>query len=551
MVVTGLATRGLRVGPYELLSRIAAGGMGEVFIARRTGLAGFEKRVALKLLLPHLSEEPALVERFLEEARIAARMEHPHIIPLFDAGEADGRYYLAMALVEGVSLSQLLRACRREGQRLSLPVVRAVATGLCEALDYAHHLRGPGGEDFGVVHRDVSPSNVMVSTRGAVLLGDFGIARVLSHVTTRSRPWGKFAYMPPEQLEATGPVDARADVFAAAVTLYQALTLSSPFQRETDPATMDAIRRESLPDVTHLRPDASARLRDTLQQGAARERELRLPSARALLDGLLEGPVAGPAELGALVESLCAAELALFRQPPPSLDAGPTRTVPPAGEPDEVERQGATRPPRRRRGLVLVGGTAVVVAGIGLWWQGSREAAASRTGEASADGARQPPAAPVLAHVSSEKAPAHEDSARRPPHSPALAHAPSQEAPALEDGAGQPPAVSVPSKSPMEQPAPVEAPRHSSAPVRHEPARAMEAKAPAGIGYLTVDARPWAVISVDGREVDRTPLARYPLPAGRHTIVFHNPVLGRTEQRTVRIEPGAVATLRVDFEPTR
>ncbi|WP_164020843.1 serine/threonine-protein kinase [Pyxidicoccus trucidator] len=507
MVATGLANRGLRVGPYELLSRIAAGGMGEVFIARRTGPAGFEKRAALKLLLPHLSEEPGLVDLFLEEARIAALMEHPHIIPLFDAGQADGRYYMAMALVEGVSLSQLLRACRREGRRLSLPVVRAVATGLCEALDYAHHLRGPGGEDFGVVHRDVSPSNVMVSTRGAVLLGDFGIARLLSHVTTRGgRPWGKFAYMAPEQLEATGPVDARADVFAAAVTLYQALTLSSPFQRETDPATMDAIRRESLPDVTHLRPDASARLRDTLQRGAARERELRLPSARALLDGFLEGPVAGPAELGALVESLCAAELARFRQPLPSLDAGPTRTVPPAGEPEAVERQGGTRPPRRRRSLVLVGGAAVVVAGGGLWWQGSRPAAASRTGEASADGARQPPA------------------------------------------------VAIPSPSPMEQPAPVEVPRRpssSAAPVRREPPRAMEAKAPAGIGYLTVDARPWAVISVDGREVDRTPLARYPLPAGRHTIVFHNPVLGRTEQRTVRIEPGAVAILRVDFEPTR
>lgn len=518
MVATGLATRGLRVGPYELLSRIAAGGMGEVFIARRTGLAGFEKRVALKLLLPHLSEEPALVERFLEEARIAARMEHPHIIPLFDAGEADGRYYLAMALVEGVSLSRLLRACQREGRRLSLPVVRAVATGLCEALDYAHHLRGPGGEDFGVVHRDVSPSNVMVSTRGAVLLGDFGIARVLSHVTTRGgRPWGKLAYMPPEQLEATGPVDARADVFAAAVTLYQALTLSSPFQRETDPATLDAIRRESLPDVTHLRPDASARLRDTLQRGAARERELRLPSARALLDGFLEGPVAGPAELGALVESLCAAELALFRQP--SLDAGPTRTLPPVGEPEAVERQGGTRPPRRRRSLVLVGGTAVVVAGVGLWWQGSREevpaspsvpAAARRTGETSVAGARQPPAV-------------------RTPEA-------------------------TPPGAPVEQPAPVEAPRRpssSAAPVRREPARALEAKAPVGIGYLTVDARPWAVISVDGREVDRTPLARYPLPAGRHTIGLHNPVLGRTEQRTVRIEPGVVATLRVDFEPPR
>ncbi|MFP2924974.1 serine/threonine-protein kinase, partial [Pyxidicoccus sp. 3LG] len=369
MVAAGPATRGLRVGPYELLSRVAAGGMGEVFIARRTGLASFEKRVALKLLLPHLSEEPALVERFLEEARIAARMEHPHVIQLFDAGEADGRYYLAMALVEGVSLSRLLRACRREGRELPLPLVRALATGICGALDYAHHLRGPAGEDFRVVHCDVSPSNVMVSTQGAVLLGDFGIARVISRAATRSgRPWGKYAYMPPEQLDTAGPLDARADVFAAAVTLHEALTLTSPFLRATDPATMDAIRHEALPDATLVRPDVTARIRDTLQRGAARERDVRLPSARALLEGLLDGPVAGPAELGALVESLCADELAVFRRPPQALEAGPTRTVPPAPESAGVAAgRGDARPRARGRGLVLVGGLAVVAAGLGLW----------------------------------------------------------------------------------------------------------------------------------------------------------------------------------------
>ena len=507
----GPTTRGLHVGPYELLSRIAAGGMGEVFIARRTGLAGFEKRVALKLLLPHLCEEPALVERFLEEARIAARMEHPHIIPLFDAGEADGRYYLAMALVEGVSLSQLLRACRPERRQLPLAVVRAVATGLCEALDYAHHLRGAAGEDFGVVHRDISPSNIMVSTRGAVLLGDFGIARVRSSVTTRSgRPWGKYAYMPPEQLDATGPVDARADVFAAAVTLYEALTLSSPFLRETDPATMDAIRRETLPDVTRLRPEAGARIRDTLLRGAAREREVRLPSARALLEGMLDGPVASAAELGALVESLCAVELALFRQPPSLLDTGPTRTVPSPGEPARAVSRNVSRPPRKGRSLALAGGAAVMVGSLGLWWHGSREDAAP---------ALTMPAAAMRAVEAPPLAPA---SSPGPPGEPLAA--------AVRSG-GQPPAA--------------------PAPVTREPARAAGAKATGGIGYLTVDSRPWAVISVDGREVDRTPMARYPLPAGRHTITFHNPVLGRTEQRTVRIEPGAVVTLRVDFEPSR
>ncbi|MCP3138306.1 protein kinase domain-containing protein [Pyxidicoccus xibeiensis] len=560
MVMAGPAMRGLRVGPYELLSRIAAGGMGEVFIARRTGLASFEKRVALKLLLPHLSEEPALVERFLEEARIAARMEHPHVVQLFDAGEADGRYYLAMALVEGVSLSQLLRACRREGRQLPLPVVRAVATGLCEALDYAHQLRGPAGEDFRVVHRDVSPSNVMVSARGSVLLGDFGIARVLSSAATRSsRPWGKYAYMPPEQLDATMPLDARADVFAAAVTLYQAFTLSSPFQRATDAATMDAIRHETLPDAMLLRPDLTERIRDTLQQGASRERDSRLPSARALLAGLMDGPVASPAELGALVESLCAAELAVFR--PAALTSGtrPTRTGPPVQEAANDGARGVAplpvkaelRPSRRarRRVLALAGSVAVGGLALGLWSRFSQEA----------DGELAPPASSTAA----SRIP-HEGGAASPVPAPTapLSHlhesGAASPAPVSTGSLPPPPDAQARDLAPLNPSSPQPASgddrgrsRATGAPGRRGLARAEAPQPLSGTGFLTVDARPWAVISVDGREVDRTPLARYPLPAGRHSVVFHNPVLGRTEQRTVHIEPGGVVTLRVDFEAAR
>ncbi|WP_342379859.1 serine/threonine protein kinase [Myxococcus stipitatus] len=493
MVKDGATTRGARLGEYELLARIAAGGMGEVFIARRMGPAGIEQRVALKTVLPHLADDPRWRDRFIEEMRFAAMLSHPHIVPVSELGWKDGRLFMAMALVEGVSLARLLRACRREGHVLSVPLVRLLATGLCEALQYAHQLRSPSGEAVGLVHRDVNPANVLVSAQGAVLLGDFGIARPATSDTTHGgRAWGKYPYMPPEQLDGVRPLDARVDVFAASVTLYEALTGVSPFLRETDEATIQAIRGTELPDITLLRPDVSPRIAETLRRGAARDRGARLGSASELLDGLLDGPVARPSELGALVERVCAAELEVFRRPEPVGDDAPlTRTLRPGSA-------RMTSPwPGRAPGLAVLGGLAVLTGG---WWL------LRPRGEV-------PVSSPEAMAV-----PVAPPSPASPPSEPEEA-APPKVAPR--------PPVSVKA---AETRGPIAMP-----------------KAPGAVGFLTVDARPWAVVSVDGREVDRTPLARYPLPPGRHLVVFHNPTLGLTEQRTVQVESGKVATVRVDF----
>lgn len=506
MVTDGTATRGARLGNYELLARIAAGGMGEVFIARRMGPAGIEKRVALKRILPHLADDPVWRERFIDEMRFAAMLNHPHIVHVSELGWVDGRLYMAMALVEGVSLARLLRACRRVGHDLSMPLVRLVATGLCEALQYAHQLRSHSGEAAGIVHRDVNPANVLVSVQGAVLLGDFGIARpVTSDTTHGGRPWGKYPYMPPEQLDGVRPLDGRVDVFAASVTLHETLTGISPFLRETDEATIQAIRGTELPDVTFMRPDAGARVAETLRRGAARDRALRLASASDLLDGFLEGPVARPSELGALVERLCAAELEVFRRPDARFEEAPvTRTLRPVSTRD-LE---GVMPPRRSRyrKRVVLGGLAALAGG---WWlfPGKGEA---------------PLPAPSPGTTTVHAAPA---STQVPPVAPASAE-----------------------PSPVTEPvAPKESPRSPvSAKAAHTRGVPVQ-KASEAIGFLSVDARPWAEVSVNGRDVDRTPVARYPLPAGRHVVVFHNPTLGLTEQRTVQVEPGQVATVRVDF----
>ena len=169
---------------YELIKKIAGGGMGEVFVARRTGMGNFEKRVALKLLLPHLVSSPELVQRFHEEARLAARMHHPNIVEIFDVGESGGRPFIAMQLVDGVTLGKLVREAGRRGERLPLPIVRHIATGLCEALQYAHALTDGKGRALQVVHRDVTPGNILISRNGAVLLADFGLASARGAATT-------------------------------------------------------------------------------------------------------------------------------------------------------------------------------------------------------------------------------------------------------------------------------------------------------------------------------------------------------------------------------
>jgi serine/threonine protein kinase len=312
------ARSGLRAGRYELLTRLAAGGMGEVFIARHTNAGDFEKRVALKLLLPHLSHEEEFVHMFLDEARIAARMNHPHIVQIFDLGVAEGRYFIAMALVEGTSLSRLLSACRTRKRPLPLPIVRLIADGLCAGLSYAHELKGPGEAGLGIIHRDVNPSNVLVSTSGAVLLTDFGIAKAQDNLH-RTRPGdvkGKYQYMAPEQMKTGAVVDRRVDIFAAGVTLFEALTLVSPFARSTDAETLDAVRLATLPDPVLLREDLTATLQAAVQRATCKHPDERFASMQELREAIIDGPVASPFELGEWVESLCSAELAVFRGAP-------------------------------------------------------------------------------------------------------------------------------------------------------------------------------------------------------------------------------------------
>jgi serine/threonine protein kinase len=192
-------------GRYRLLSLIGKGGMGEIYLALGPGVAGVEKRLAIKKLLPALAEDPGFVARFLDEARLVVDLSHGNIVPVFEAGQVGRDYFLAMEYVEGWNLRELGEAAAASGKPLPLPMALYIAMEVSRGLDYAHRKQGPDGRPLGIIHRDVSPQNILVSRDGDVKIVDFGIAKAAGKTqrTHTGSLLGKFAYMSPEQARST------------------------------------------------------------------------------------------------------------------------------------------------------------------------------------------------------------------------------------------------------------------------------------------------------------------------------------------------------------
>jgi serine/threonine protein kinase len=210
-----------RIGAYDLIERVGEGGMAEVWLARREGLSGAVKSCALKLMLPRLAADERHRKMFLQEARLALKLSHANIVSVFDAGEADGRLYIAMDWIDGVDLRAFSQKIWDIPMRFSIPVVCHIVGELLNALRYAHTY-GIGGESLGIIHRDISPHNVLVSSSGEVKLADFGIARVIGEDTSHMHVKGKLRYMPPEQFQ--GEATQASDLFAVGAIVHELLT---------------------------------------------------------------------------------------------------------------------------------------------------------------------------------------------------------------------------------------------------------------------------------------------------------------------------------------
>jgi len=236
-----------RFGRYEVVSRIAYGGMAEVFLAREQTIVGATRLVAIKRMLPHVSDDGQFVSMFLDESRVALQLQHPNVCTCYEVGSEAGSPFLVMEYIDGRSLAQLIDIARGSGGLAPEIAVRIIAQ-VAEGLHYAHRVRDVSGVPLNIIHRDVSPSNIMIARDGQVKLLDFGVAKARSHATkTRSGiVKGKFAYMAPEQCRGA-VVDARADVFALGICLFEALTRKPLYQRESEYATMTAVLTDPPP----------------------------------------------------------------------------------------------------------------------------------------------------------------------------------------------------------------------------------------------------------------------------------------------------------------
>jgi eukaryotic-like serine/threonine-protein kinase len=278
-----------RMGRYRLIRKLANGGMAEVFLARVEGPLGFEKRLVLKRLLPHLAEDPEYLGMFLDEARLVARLEHPNLVQLFDFGEEAGRYYLAMEYVDGPSLWALSRRAWQRKRLLAPELCAWLISQACAGLAHAHALADPStGQPLGLVHRDVSLDNLLVSRTGNVKVVDFGIAKVTSAAprTQAGVLKGKVACMAPEYLQGL-PIDSRVDVYALGVALYELVAGRKPFEADSDLQLMRAtLSGDLLVYVRALRPEVPEALARIIHRALAQDRELRYRDCRELQEDL-------------------------------------------------------------------------------------------------------------------------------------------------------------------------------------------------------------------------------------------------------------------------
>ncbi len=276
----GMLPVGSHVGRYQIIRRLALGGMAELYLARQLGDAGYEKVVALKRVLPHLAEDPAFVTMFLNEARLASGLNHSGIAQVMDFGTEAGEHFMALEYVHGRSALQLLKEAGRALPRaVALTIIHEVAG----ALHYAHERNGPDGHRLGLVHRDVSPSNVLVSYDGDVKLVDFGIAKATAHsqATQTAAIKGKIAYMAPEQLRGDA-LDRRSDVFALCVVFYELVLGKRCFSAPGEFALINRVAEARFTRPSKVDPEIEPELEAMISEGLSADPKGRPKSAREL-----------------------------------------------------------------------------------------------------------------------------------------------------------------------------------------------------------------------------------------------------------------------------
>lgn len=268
---------------YRVIEKLESGGMAEVFRAESTGLEGFHKQVAIKRVLPQLGRNAKFISMFLDEARLSAQLSHSNCVQVFDIGVRDDEYFIVMEFVDGADLKLIATSVRNKGQTFPIAAAAYIAHEICKGLSYAHELTDRNGMSLGLVHRDVSPPNVLVTRHGEVKIVDFGLAKASSQLE-QSEPGvikGKFAYLSPEAAHGE-EVDCRADIFAVGIILWELLAARRLFTGDTDVQILHNVQAAKVPQISEINRSVPPELERIVHRALARDRHERYSSAREL-----------------------------------------------------------------------------------------------------------------------------------------------------------------------------------------------------------------------------------------------------------------------------
>jgi serine/threonine-protein kinase len=522
-----------RLGRYELIGQLATGGMAEIHLAKLAGEAGFEKIVVVKRLLPELVASKQFVTMFLDEAKLVARLDHPNVCEVFELGRDGVEYFLVMPFLDGVPATELIARPRDPDRIAQLRVAAGIGVQACAGLHHAHELRDAAGALVGLVHRDVSPSNLFVTSSGVTKVLDFGIAKVPGAAETEAGTIkGKTQYMAPEQLLGE-PLDRRADVFALGIVLYELATHQRLFKRTSDYLAARAILEEPIPRADAADPAIPPALADVIARALARRPADRYATARELgvaLESALaaHGGIASVAEIATSLADRNASELSAQR-------TRQARIVSDAVIRDAVtaSTRATTTVARRRSRFVAAGVVATIALGgaaVVTW----RSATRGDTHDASATSGPRDPSA--IANNTTRPTRGSDDaSATSGPNDPSATannttrptrgsnDASATSAPLASDAN----ATTASSTSAGAKNAPSaasgESARAAGEPIAdanaHSATRVRDAKphaATAALGWFTIDSKPFATIFIDDAEVGMTPLIHKPIAIGEH-----------------------------------
>ena len=439
------------VGRYAIYDKIAQGGMASVHLGRLRAAAGFSRTVAIKRLHPHLSEEPEFLKTIVDEARLAARISHPNVVPTIDVVSGAGELLIVMEYVRGESLSRLLRAAVARGGRPPLAVTSAIVLGALHGLHAAHEATSDRGQPLGIVHRDVSPQNILVGADGVARIIDFGVAKAAGRLqTTREGVIkGKVAYMAPEQL-AAAETTRRVDVYAMGVVLWEMLVGRPLFRADSDAALVAVVMAGQVEPPSALVPDLPSGLDALVMTALSREAADRFASAQEMADMLVRVlPPALPTDVGKWVQDLArdaltqrAATLAEIESasgmvrasisdvPPPeapavrakaperSTDDAPTIASQPSSLSIETPRRSLLPPWRSPRArVVAIAGGIVLTAAVAAILVGRRGGSESPAGAVASSAPAPGTAAPSVAELTPSAVPAAPSSVAQPPDS--------------------------------------------------------------------------------------------------------------------------------------